>query len=112
MTTIVQVAAQKVPLLAPFLDRMITPHIPSRHTASRALEAFNRICGTLDHRFLCQTGAPPFIGRCETWQKFDRWAGLPTGFVKKHAGPNGPVSPRRKEYRENSDGLRSIIWVE
>lgn len=90
---------------------MITPDIPSRYTASRALEAFHQIYATLDHDFLHRTGAPPFIDRCETWQKFDRWAGLPAAFVKKHVGPNGPVRPRRKTYRENSDGSRSIIWV-
>ncbi|KAK7684505.1 hypothetical protein QCA50_012452 [Cerrena zonata] len=105
-------ATKAVPLLAPFLDGMITPHIQSRFTASEALGAFTKIMDTLSQEFLRQTPAPPFVDIHEVWQNHDRWDGLPDDFVKKHAGPDGPVRPRRKKVSYTPDGSMSTCWVE
>lgn len=112
VTRIIQPTTKAVPLLAPFLDRMITPHISSRYTASEALDAFTEIMRTLSQEFLRQTPAPPFVNIRGAWQNHDRWDGLPDDFVKEHLGPEGPVRPRRKKVSYSPDGSMSSVWVE
>ncbi|CAL1698420.1 unnamed protein product [Somion occarium] len=86
-----------IPPLAPFLDRMITPDISARYTASEALEAFVQLMESLDSEFLGKTRAPsPPEGSTYIWQAYDRWANLPEEFVREHFAKCPPVRPRRK----------------
>ncbi|CAL1698426.1 unnamed protein product [Somion occarium] len=85
------------PELAPFLDRMITPDIPSRYTAVEALKAFTVLKYGFSSKRLDQSvPQPPHHGTTFRWQTQDRWAGLPEAFVEKHMGVRPPVRPRRK----------------
>ena len=104
-----QTTSHKVPLLAPFLDRMITPDITQRFTAPQALSVLTEIASMLDQDLLL-TKPPRFIIPMNVWQRIDRWYGLPEDFVKKHAGAHGPVRPRIKTVSYDSDGHPVTLW--
>ncbi|CAL1698370.1 unnamed protein product [Somion occarium] len=91
----------RVPPLAPFLDRMIDPHIPSRYTAAEALEASIQLKDSFDPGFLTTSPPPPPDYSTFVWQAHDRWAGLPEEFVRRHTEQQPPVRPRRKLQMED-----------
>ncbi|KAK7676329.1 hypothetical protein QCA50_020712 [Cerrena zonata] len=101
-----------VPPLAPFLDKMITPDVSSRYTASQALNAFTELVKELDGSILLSESVPlPISPATQTWQSYDRWAGLPEDFVRKYVG-TGPIRPRRKADWVNADDTFGSAWVD
>lgn len=84
-----------VPLLAPFLDRMIDPNVSSRLTAADAVKNFSGIIDLTDISVM-KTAAPtpPKWTHDYVWQAYDRWANLPETFTQMAGAP--PVRPRRK----------------
>ncbi|KAK7676331.1 hypothetical protein QCA50_020714 [Cerrena zonata] len=84
-----------VPPLAPFLDRMIGPDIPSRISASEAVRDFNYLIEQMDASSMQMRAIPPPKWSFDyVWQGHDRWAGLPESFIREVDKP--PVRPRRK----------------
>lgn len=90
-----------VPVLAPFLDRLVTPDIATRYSATQALDAFLEMRSSLDPVFLSSTVPPPLPPHdsrfyFRRWLDHDRWAGLPSDFVKKHASLYELVRPTKR----------------
>ncbi|KAK7684497.1 hypothetical protein QCA50_012444 [Cerrena zonata] len=84
-----------VPPLAPFLDRMIGPDIPSRISASDAVRDFNRLIEQMDASSMQMCAiSPPKWTFDYVWQGHDRWADLPESFIREVN--KAPVRPRRK----------------
>ncbi|KAK7684504.1 hypothetical protein QCA50_012451 [Cerrena zonata] len=90
------------PSFAPLFDRMVTPDIPSRLTASQALDEFSRILANIDPKLLATEAPLPPPATC-TWHSRDRWANLPAEFVEAHTKEYPPVRPKAKIYQP--DGL-------
>ncbi|KAF7289417.1 hypothetical protein HMN09_01335200 [Mycena chlorophos] len=70
----------QIPLLAPFLDRMVTRDISSRFTAAAALDFVHHIQETLSEKELEQPCELPGYEERD-YETFDRWRGLPDTFI-------------------------------
>ncbi|CAL1698376.1 unnamed protein product [Somion occarium] len=84
------------PLLAPFLDRMITLDLTTRYTAAEALQAFIELMKNYSTDHLATPAPDPPERGFFVWQAHDRWTGLPEDFVREHTRNHTPVKPKRK----------------
>ncbi|KAF7771086.1 hypothetical protein Agabi119p4_7060 [Agaricus bisporus var. burnettii] len=70
----------QIPMLAPFLDRMVTRNIPVRFNAMEALRFFEAfVVGIPDKVMNLKYASGPDAG----YDTCDRWEGLPPDFIKK-----------------------------
>lgn len=79
----------QIPMLAPFLDRMITRDATKRSTAAEALEFLDNIIqNATEAQLLIPEDPNSYAGHYET---YDRWKGLPADFQEKWAAYREPV---------------------
>ncbi|XP_006455018.1 hypothetical protein AGABI2DRAFT_120971 [Agaricus bisporus var. bisporus H97] len=80
----------QIPMLAPFLDRMVTRNIPLRFNAAEALQFFEAMLpeipeNVMNSVFYEKTKASDY--------ELDRWEGLPSDFIKKWEDYREPPVP-------------------
>ncbi|KAF7327619.1 hypothetical protein MKEN_00341200 [Mycena kentingensis (nom. inval.)] len=91
----------QIPLLAPFLDMMITRKVHSRFTADAALEFLRFIQSSLTKEELMRPcELPPYTEYSA--ERYDRWQGLPRDFVEEWGHMREPELPL---------WLRCVRWV-
>ncbi|RDB18101.1 hypothetical protein Hypma_000978 [Hypsizygus marmoreus] len=78
-----------VPMLAPFLDMMITRDIPKRFTAPQALQFLEDICASITPAQF-NVAYPP-VQRVNE-EKYDRWRHLPSSFVQQWSTHRAPTN--------------------
>ncbi|RDB20454.1 Cyclin-dependent kinase 6 [Hypsizygus marmoreus] len=83
-----------VPILAPFLDRMVTRTLSRRFTASEALHHFEAWIypQMTEEQLKIRTTPCPEDAR-DLYEVYDRWAGLDPEFIQKWAGLREPPIP-------------------
>ncbi|EKM82205.1 hypothetical protein AGABI1DRAFT_26052, partial [Agaricus bisporus var. burnettii JB137-S8] len=77
-------------LLAPFLDRMVTRHVPSRFNAVEALQFFEALVADTPGKVMNLEYPSSPGAMFDTW---DRWEGLPPDFTKKWEDYREPPMP-------------------
>ena len=85
-----QVYTKDVPILAPFLDRMVTRNVTKRFTAEQALQFFENV--VLTEVTEDQLNIPRHRKRRNTaYEFYDRWAGLSDEFKARWAEYREPL---------------------
>ncbi|XP_006457401.1 hypothetical protein AGABI2DRAFT_123271 [Agaricus bisporus var. bisporus H97] len=80
----------EIPMLAPFLDRMVTRNIPLRSNASQALQFFEAILPEIPETVINAVYHEKTKASDYEW---DRWEGLPPDFIKKWEDYREPPVP-------------------
>ncbi|GJJ07973.1 hypothetical protein Clacol_002180 [Clathrus columnatus] len=82
-----------VPVLAPFLDRLITDRLELRFTAKEALQFFEKMHATLTPEQLSLEAPIYTLPGYPHWEpeKYNRWEGLPDEFVQEWARFRAPI---------------------
>ncbi|XP_006455020.1 hypothetical protein AGABI2DRAFT_180241 [Agaricus bisporus var. bisporus H97] len=80
----------QIPMLAPFLDRMVTRNIPLRFNASEALQFFEAILPEIPESVMNAVYHEKTKASDYEW---DRWEGLPPDFIKKWEEYREPPVP-------------------
>ncbi|EKM82204.1 hypothetical protein AGABI1DRAFT_55401, partial [Agaricus bisporus var. burnettii JB137-S8] len=80
----------QIPMLAPFLDRMVTRNIPVRFNAMEALRFFEALVADIPDKVM-DLQYPPSDGAI--FDTCDRWEGLPPDFIKKWEDYREPPVP-------------------
>ncbi|XP_006462233.1 hypothetical protein AGABI2DRAFT_119092 [Agaricus bisporus var. bisporus H97] len=80
----------QIPMLAPFLDRMVTRNIPMRFNAMQALQFFEVLVVDIPGKVMdLEYASGPDAG----YDTCDRWEGLPPDFIKKWEDYREPPIP-------------------
>ncbi|KAF7760335.1 hypothetical protein Agabi119p4_11011 [Agaricus bisporus var. burnettii] len=82
--------APQIPMLAPFLDRMVTRNIPLRFNAAQALQFFEAFLPEISEEVLDSVYYEKTKASDYEW---DRWEGLPPDFIKKWEAYREPPVP-------------------
>jgi hypothetical protein len=77
----------QIPMLAPFLDRMVTRDISLRFNATEALEFFEMILPGVPDNVMDLVYPEKSVASDYEW---DRWQGLPVDFIKEWEGYREP----------------------
>ncbi|KAF7760601.1 hypothetical protein Agabi119p4_11277 [Agaricus bisporus var. burnettii] len=80
----------QIPMLAPFLDRMVTRNIPLRFNAAEALQFFEAMLPEIPENVLNAVYHEKTKASDYEW---DRWEGLPPDFIKKWEAYREPPVP-------------------
>ncbi|KAF7760600.1 hypothetical protein Agabi119p4_11276 [Agaricus bisporus var. burnettii] len=80
----------QIPMLAPFLDRMVTRNIPLRFNAAQALQFFEAFLPEISEEVLDSVYYEKMKASDYEW---DRWEGLPPDFIKKWEDYREPPLP-------------------
>ncbi|XP_006463402.1 hypothetical protein AGABI2DRAFT_208157 [Agaricus bisporus var. bisporus H97] len=84
---------RRIPMLAPFLDRMTTRNIPKRFSAAEALEFFEGFLPKIPTTDLHVRYARDPEARESYYDVYDRWKDLPQDFIKEWKGYKEPRIP-------------------
>ncbi|KAF7327716.1 hypothetical protein MKEN_00351100 [Mycena kentingensis (nom. inval.)] len=102
----------QIPLLAPFLDKMITRNVASRFTAQSALDFLRFIQQTLTEEELKEPCPHPGYKEQDSYM-YDRWSALPRHFVQEwqHMREPAPSKLVRLGWRlaEMSSWFRGVL---
>ncbi|KAF7760597.1 hypothetical protein Agabi119p4_11273 [Agaricus bisporus var. burnettii] len=104
--------APHIPMLAPFLDRMVTRNIPLRFNAAQALQFFEAILPEVSEEVLNSVYHEKAKASDYEW---DRWEGLPPDFIKKwesHREPPVPFSTTVLRWTFSFERMPYILPVE
>ncbi|EKM77482.1 hypothetical protein AGABI1DRAFT_108013 [Agaricus bisporus var. burnettii JB137-S8] len=82
--------APQIPMLAPFLDKMVTRNIPLRFNAAQALQFFEAFLPEISEEVLNSVYHEKTKASDYEW---DRWEGLPPDFIKKWESYREPPVP-------------------
>ncbi|CAK5265986.1 unnamed protein product [Mycena citricolor] len=85
-----------MPILVPLFDQMLHWHVPSRLTASQALELFRLL--RAEYSDLDDRPLPAVKKRFIHVSEYDRWAGLPPDFVKRWGHLRTPPVPWTRSF--------------
>ncbi|XP_006462230.1 hypothetical protein AGABI2DRAFT_119089 [Agaricus bisporus var. bisporus H97] len=80
----------QIPMLTPFLDRMVTRNIPVRFNSMEALQLFEALVADIPDKVMNLEYPSSPGAMFDTW---DRWEGLPPDFIKKWEDYREPPIP-------------------
>jgi hypothetical protein len=82
--------APQIPMLAPFLDKMVTRNIPLRFSATEALQFFETFLLEIPENVMNHVLPKKSVVSGYEW---DRWEGLPLEFIKRWESYREPPLP-------------------
>lgn len=80
-----------VPMLAPFLDSLITDNLDRRFTSAQALDFFEKMYEELTPSQLATSVTPRQYIKVWESREYNRWKGLPDEFVRKWGYLRAPI---------------------